>query len=408
MSAESMPGIRPAASAQALDQGSWGAVWSIALAIAALNASEMLPASLLTPMASSLQASEGLIGQSVTATAILAIITSLLIAPLTSRFDRRPILLVLGVALVVSNVIVALAPNAGIMLAARLVLGATVGGVWGLAASLAMRLVPAHGVAKALSIIFGGASVAAVAAAPLGAFFGEMIGWRGVFLAVAGVSTVAGAAQFFTLPSMPPVGGTARVSLWRTLRLPWMLAGMAGVMLFWGGAQTFTTYVRPYLEAVTGIDANGVSIVLLVFGLASLVGTVTAGPLLQKSLRRVLPLAAAVEAVALGLLLVFGQSWLAAIVFVAFWGLAMGLTGVGWSTWVTRTFPDHAESAGGVLVAFIQGSMMLGALIGGALIDGVGPIAPLTVATFTLLAAAIYSAVILHLARPAITANGGA
>jgi predicted MFS family arabinose efflux permease len=171
---------------EAPTRSAWAAVWALALTVTTLNASEMLPASLLTPMAASLDASEGLVGQSVTATALLAIATSLFIAPLTRRFDRRHVLLVVAAAQVLSNLVVALAPDAGVMLAARVLLGLTVGGVWGLSASLALRLVPSEGVPRALSIIFGGASVAMVAATPIGAFLGGIIGWRGVFFAATG------------------------------------------------------------------------------------------------------------------------------------------------------------------------------------------------------------------------------
>jgi DHA1 family purine ribonucleoside efflux pump-like MFS transporter len=100
----------------------WAAVWALGLTVATLNASEMLPASLLTPMAAGLDASEGLIGQSVSATAVMAIATSLVVSPLTRRVYRRRRLLGVAAAQVLSNLIVALAPTAGIRLAGRVLL----------------------------------------------------------------------------------------------------------------------------------------------------------------------------------------------------------------------------------------------------------------------------------------------
>jgi len=356
----------------------------------------MLPASLLTPMATSLGVSEGLIGQSVTATAILAIATSLLIAPLSRRFDRRPLLLTMGAALVVSNLVVAAAPNATVMLGARLVLGMTLGGVWGLSASLALRLVPASSVPRALSIIFGGSTVAAIAAAPLGAFLGEIVGWRAVFVGVAALSAMAVAVQTRLLPSMPPLGGDTHTSLVRVARLPRLLPGMLGVMLFWGGAFSFNTYIRPFLEQVTGVHANGLSLVLLAYGVASFVGTMLAAPLMHWRLRSVLPATAAAQATSLGLLYALGQSTLAAAALITVWGLFVGMAGVGWSTWVARTYAHHAEAAGGILVAAIQLAMMTGALLGGALIDALTPTAPLIASVIMLAAGSVYVAVIMR------------
>lgn len=369
---------------------SWVAVWALAVVVALLNAAEQLPASLLTPMAAGLSATEGLIGQSVTATAIFAIATSLLIAPMTRRIDRRPVLLGLSAVLVVSSLVVAIAPNTAIMLAARLILGLSVGGVWGLSASLALRLVPAADVPKALAIVFGGGSVAMVAAPALGAFFGGIIGWRGVFVGLTILAAVALVALFFALPSMPSQNTGSNTGLGAALRLPGLVLAMLGVMLMFGGGQAFQTYVRPFLEGVSGMGTGQVSLTLFIFGVTSLTGTMIVPRLLGPNIRKVLASVAAAEVMSLTALLVFGGSMVAAMVCIGLWGIFLGMVAVSWSTWVTRNYPDHAEPAGGILVAAIQGSMMLGALIGGGLIDTIGVTAPLIAAIAILALAALY------------------
>lgn len=382
---------QPAVAGDAVTTSRWTAVWALALAVTTLNTSEMLPASLLTPMADSLGASEGLIGQSVTATALLAIATSLFIAPVTRRFDRRNVLLVVAAAQVLSNLVVALAPDAGVMLAARLLLGLTVGGVWGLSASLALRLVPTAGVPRALSIIFGGASVAMVAATPIGAFLGGIIGWRGVFFAAAALSAAAVLALALTLPRLPSQGDGNKFGLVRALRLPGLAVGMLGAMLLFGGQQLFMTYLRPFLEVIGGFDTNGVALVLLVLGVAGFLGTLAAPAFLARNIRFALAGAAAAQAVFLTLLFTVSGPQLITIGLIALWGLATGTVGVGWSTWLARTYSEHAESGGGILVAAIQGSMMLGAVIGGGLIDSVGAGGPLLAAVVILAIGAIHT-----------------
>ena len=355
----------------------WAAVWALALTVAMLNTSEMLPGSLLTPMAASLGASEGLIGQSVTATAVLAIFTSLFVARITRRVDRRTVLLVVAAAQVASNLIVAAAPNTAAMLGGRVLLGLTVGGVWGLSASLALRLVPTQSVSRALSIIFGGGSVAMVAASPIGAFLGGVIGWHGVFYAAAGLSAVAVLALAMTLPPLPLQDGTSAAGLLPTLRLPGLLAGMGGVLLLFAGQHNFITYMRPFLESISGFDTNGVAFVLLVFGAANFVGTMIAPYFLGHSLRFTLAGIAALEVVFLALLWNFGTAQPVAVALVGLCGFALGGFGVGWSTWIAEKYPDHAEATGGILVATIQAGMMLGAMVGGGLINAVGAKGPI-------------------------------
>ncbi|MDI9682230.1 MFS transporter, partial [Burkholderia cenocepacia] len=110
------PGISSAASTAAPREPAWGAVFAMALGVFGLVTAEFLPASLLTPMAESLGVTEGVAGQAVTATATVALVTSLLISALTRTIDRRRVLLVFSVLLVASNLAVAFAPNLGVLL----------------------------------------------------------------------------------------------------------------------------------------------------------------------------------------------------------------------------------------------------------------------------------------------------
>ncbi len=378
--------------APAPERAAWPAVWALSLGVASLSTSEMLPMSLLTPMAADLHISEGLAGQAVSASAIVAVLTSLLIAPLIGATDRRRVMLVLVAAQVLSNLAVALAPAFLPLMTARLVLGIAVGGFWGLSASLALRLVPTADLAKALSIIFGGGAIATVAAAPLGAFLGGQVGWRGVFFAAAAFSAIVFLIQAVTLPAMPAARVTALSGLWQTLRLPQIALGMVGVMLMFGGRQTFATYLRPFLEQVSGFAVNGVSLTLLVLGLANFAGTMLAARLLRRDLRVTLVAVAAVQAAAVATLLLLGSSQLATLALVAGMGFAAGVVPVGWSTWLTRTIPDRAESGGGILVAAIQGSMLAGAVVGGIAIDAIGITGPLLVSCLLLLLGAAHTA----------------
>ena len=377
-------------------QAAWPAVWALALGVASLMTAEMLPVSLLTPMAADLAVTEGVAGQTVSASAIVAVLTSLFIAPLIRGADRRWVMLGLALAQVLSNLAVALAPDFVPLMAARLVLGVAVGGFWGLSASLALRLVPPADVAKAFSIIFGGGAIAGVAAAPLGAFLGGQIGWRGVFVAATVLAAAALAAQLLTLPPMPATQSTPLSGLWYTLRLPQIALGMVGVMLMFGGRQTFATYLRPYLEQVPHFGVTGVALTLLMMGVGNFGGTTAAAALLRRDLRGTLAALAAVQGVLVAVLLVVGSSQAAALVLIAGWGFAAGVVPVGWSTWLTRTVPDRAESGGGILVAAIQGSMLAGAILGGAVIDTVGITGPLLVSGVILLIAAVHTLTVLR------------
>ncbi|MEX5722984.1 Purine ribonucleoside efflux pump NepI [Enterobacter cloacae] len=90
----------------------WRAVYSLGLGVFGLITAEFLPASLLTPMAASLGVTEGMAGQAVTATALVALVTGLLITPATKSIDRRWVLMFFSVLQIVSSLLVAFAPHA--------------------------------------------------------------------------------------------------------------------------------------------------------------------------------------------------------------------------------------------------------------------------------------------------------
>jgi predicted MFS family arabinose efflux permease len=350
-------------------QPAWGAVFSMALGVFGLVTAEFLPASLLTPMAADLRITEGLAGQAVTATAAVALVTSLLIATVTRRMDRRYLLLAFSVLLICSNVLVAAAPNLGALLLGRVLLGVAIGGFWTMSAATAMRLVPEPMVPRALSIIFTGVSAATIVAAPVGSYLGAHIGWRNVFLLAALLGGVSLVSQLLTLPRMAPSGLTRLGTLVQVLRRPGIGFGMLAVIVVFTGHFAFFTYLRPFLETVTGVGVGTLSAILLGFGAANFLGTSVAGLMLERNLRLTLALMPLLMGV-LGLgLVALGSSPLADSAMVALWGFAFGTVPVGWSTWITRTVPDEAESAGGLIVAAVQLAITLGAAVGGAIFD---------------------------------------
>jgi predicted MFS family arabinose efflux permease len=347
----------------------WGAVFAVALAVAGLIMSEFLPVSLLTPMAKELKITEGVAGQAISVTAVVAMIASLLVPSVTKQLNRRWVLLIFGLLQIASNLLVAYSPNFILLLAGRVLLGIGIGGFWSMAAATAMRMVAKDLVPKALSIIFGSVSVATVVAAPMGSYLGAQIGWRNVFLIAAALGVFAFIWQAITLPSMPTEKPAKLSTLLHVLKRPYIKAGMLATMFVFVGYATFFTYLRPFLETITGVNANTLSTILLGFGIANLVGTTLARYLLEWNIYRSLSIAPLLMGVIVAGLVVLGQFTLVASLLIALWGMVFGVVQVGWTAWLTRTIPDELESGGGIQIATIQLGITTGAAIGGFIFD---------------------------------------
>lgn len=352
--------------------GGWAAVFALTLCVSTLIASEFMPVSLLTPIASGLAVSEGQAGQAIAVSGIFAVITSLFVASATRGIDRRALLLALTALMIVSGAIVAFAPNYEIFMVGRALLGVVIGGFWSMSTATVMRLVSEDAVPRALALLNGGNALATTIAAPLGSYLGQYIGWRGAFFCVVPLAAVTLAWQFMTLPSMPSREQASGIAAFKVLRRPQVPLGMLAVALFFMGQFALFTYLRPFLETVTAVDVTTLSLMLLGLGVAGLAGTYAIGIALKHSLYGLLismPLAMAAIA---GGLVAAGASTLGVAILLMMWGLVGTAAPVAWWTWVSRALPEEAEAGGGLMVAVVQLAITLGAAFGGMLFDAWG------------------------------------
>ena len=347
----------------------WSAVLAMSLAAFALVASEFMPVSLLTPIAAELHITEGQAGQGISVSGAFALITSLLIAKIAVRVERKKLLLSLTALMIVSGTVVALAPGYPSFMFGRALIGIAIGGFWSLSAATAMRLVPPHQVSRALAIVNGGNALATVIAAPAGSFLGSLIGWRGAFMCVVPVAALAAVWLLISMPSFKDERSSGSGNALQLIkRLPVAL-GMIAVSAFFMGQFMLFTYLRPFLEAVTGVSVSTLSLMLLGLGLAGFVGTFLIERFIKNGLYltlTVIPLIMAAIALAL---LNFGSSTLLTAVLLGLWGLVATAAPVGWWTWMAKTLPDDAEAGGGLLVAIVQLAIAGGAIVGGLAFD---------------------------------------
>jgi predicted MFS family arabinose efflux permease len=364
----------PSAGAPPLEDDAphWPAIASLTLGVFGLVTAEFLPASLLTAMAADLGISAGAAGQTVTATALVGAVAAPSIPLLTRRFDRRAVMVALMLLLVLSNLLAVTASSLGVLLAARVILGVALGGFWSMAAALAMRLVPERLFARAMSVILAGVSVATVCAAPLGAWMGEVWGWRSAFVAAGALSLVTLATQVATLPALPPKDNPDLRVLGELLTRPGVRVALLAVLLVISGHFAGFTYIRPLMENVTHLPVSAITAILLGYGIGGFFGNLAGGVLAERSERRAIVAGGSLIVVLAASLLLAGSSTWVTAVAVVLWGFAFGAFPVGFQTWIVRAAPDQAEGAGGLLVAAFQIAIASGAIGGGMLVDHIG------------------------------------
>ncbi|EPF5868702.1 MFS transporter [Morganella morganii] len=351
----------------------WSGVFAMTLCVFVLIASEFMPVSLLTPIASELHITEGLAGQGIAISGALAVLTSLTISHIAGDLNRKYLLLGLTVLMAISGLVIAMVPSYPVYMLGRALIGVAIGGFWSLSAATAIRLVPQHQVPRALAIFNGGNALATVVAAPLGSYLGTTVGWRGAFLCIVPLAIAAFIWQWVSLPTMEsdkkqkPQG-----TLLRLFRDAIVLTGLLACGLFFIGQFALFTYVRPFLETVTNIGPAGLSLILLAIGAAGFVGTLAVSTFLNARLYQILIMIPLLMATVAGTLLLFGHSIWAVTVLLSLWGLLATAAPTGWWTWIAQALPEDAEAGGGLMVAVIQLSIALGSTAGGVVFDSLG------------------------------------
>jgi predicted MFS family arabinose efflux permease len=379
-------------------RGGWSGVFALTLCVATLIASEFMPVSLLTPIATDLHLTEGVAGQAIAVSGLFAVLTSLGIGRV-ARFDRRLVLLALTALMAISGGLVALAPNAPVFMVGRALVGVVIGGFWSLSAATVMRLVPSNQVPRALAVLNGGNAVATMVAAPLGAFLGQFVGWRGAFFLVVPLALATFTWQWLALPSMEADAGRSS-SVIAVLRRPRAKAGMLALAFLFAGQFALFTYLRPFLEQATKLDASSLSLVLLLMGVAGLAGTALIGRFIDRSLRAVLSVAPVVMAAIAVSLILAGSGLAATAGLLIGWGLIGTALPVAWWTWLARSLPDDADAGGGLMVAVIQMAITAGAASGGLLFDAGGHRATFMVSALLLCASAGFGALSVPRSNP--------
>ncbi|MFB4320051.1 MFS transporter [Actinomadura sp. 21ATH] len=347
----------------------WPGVAALAAATFTVVTAEMLPVGLLTPMGAALGVSEGAAGLTLTITGLTAAVSAPLLTALLREYDRRPVLCALMAVLVIGNLGAAWAPNLAVMIGARVLVGIGMGGVWAIAASLAVRLVPPRSAGPATSLVFSGIAVASVLGIPAGAYVGALWGWRAAFLVTAGLALLVLLALSVLLPPLPPERTVPLSGVFRLLGDAPVRTGLVLVAFLVTGHFAAYTYIRPVLEDTAGAGPATIGTLLLVYGVAGVAGNFAAGLGAARSPRRTLVLISAVLAATVLLIPVLGGSVPAATALMAVWGLAYGGVSVSTQTWMLAASPGAREGASSLFVAAFNTAIALGALTGGLLAD---------------------------------------
>ena len=331
---------------------------------------EALPAGLLSPMSADLGVSRALVGQLVTIYALGSLVAALPMTALTRRWPRRPLLLTAIAGFVVVNTITAMTHHYGLMLVARFCAGISAGLLWSLVAGYASRMVVPQLQGRAIAVAMVGTPLALSLGIPAGTLLGQTIGWRWAFGLMSLLSVGLLVWARLVLPPLPAPGAAAQQPLGNVLRLRGMRTALLTMFLYVLAHNVLYTYIEPF-AALSGAAA-WLDRLLLVFGVAALVGIWITGLLVDRWLRELViasTVAFALSAVAFGLWP--GSTWVL-VAGTVVWGVSFGGVATQFQTAVARRADEAGDIAQSFVVTGWNLAIALAGILGGVMLETVG------------------------------------
>lgn len=298
-----------------------------------------------------------------------------------TRVPRKGALLGLMVLFIIGNLISAIAPDYGTMMAGRVVAALCHGAFFGIGSVVAAQLVAPDRKASAIAFMFGGLTLANVLGVPLGTLLGQAAGWRSTFWAI----TVIGIAAFVGIAALVPArtgageagSGGIRAEL-SAFRSPQVWLSIAVTVLGYGGMFGGFTYIAFTLTEVSGFASGAVPLLLVLFGVGLFVGNLYGGRAADRDLVRTLQVALAALTAVLAVFALTAGSQVLTVVMLVLMG-AVGFGTVPGLQMRVMAYADRAPTlASGANIAAFNVGNALGAWIGGlALAAGLGYTSPL-------------------------------
>ena len=380
----------------------WLAVLALALGGFGIGTTEFVAMGLLPDIATGLGITEPTAGHIISVYALGVVIGAPLIAALTARIPRKPLLLGLMAVFTLGNLASVVAPSYPTLMAARFVAGLPHGAFFGVAALAAAHLMGPQNRAKAVAHVMCGLTVATVVGVPMASWLGQALGWRSAFALVVAVGVVTLTALSFWLPAqlqtmhstspLTELGALRRVQVWLTV-----LVGMIG----FGGMFAVYTYVSTTLTSVAGLPRELVPLALMVFGVGMVIGNLVGGRLADQSVVRALYLSIGALGATLAVFVFASHNPLTALLSL----FSIGVTGSAVAPALQTRLMDVARDAQTLAAALNHSALNIGnatgAWVGGLVIaGGYGYTAPAAAGAVLAVAGLLILTVSLLLQRP--------
>lgn len=333
---------------------------------------ETMPAGLLPQISESLGVSKALAGQLITFYALGSVLAAIPVIAATRSWNRRRLFLLAIGSLLVFNIVTALSSSYAIIIAARFAAGMAAGVIWGLLPGYVLRMVADNMRGRALAITGVGQPIALAFGVPLGTWLGLLLDWRGVFWIMSALTLLSLIWVRLALPDFAGQSAKQRLSIRHVFSMPGIRPVLLTLFVWIAAHNILYTYIEPFLASV-GL-AQRVDAILLLFGIAAIVGIWLTGLLVDNWLRLMALISLSVFAIGALVLGFSGGSTAIVLVGIAIWGLTFGGAPILLQTALAGAAGDNADVAQSMLVTVFNLAIACGSVAGAILLQRIGAV----------------------------------
>lgn len=333
---------------------------------------ETLPAGLLPEIGMGLDVSQVMAGQLVSIYALGSLLAAIPLTVLTSGWRRKKVLLLAVGTFLIFNTITTLSFSYWLTMAARFMSDVAAGLAWGILAGYARRLVPAEMQGRALAIAMVGIPVALSLGTPAGAWLGSTMGWRVPFGIMAALAVILFIWTWVAVPDLPGQQADRRLPVWQVFQMPGVRPVLAVIFLWMTAHNILYTFIGPFLQ-LSGLTGN-VGLILLIFGIAALIGIWITGMLVDRHLRNLVLLSLAALAAVSVALAAGMREQIVVFLAVIVWGWSFGGASTQMQTAAADAAGNHVDVVQAMVTTAWNLAIASGGVIGGLLLNNAGAV----------------------------------
>ena len=353
-----------------MNKKQWMPLIGMTIAAFIFNTSEFMPIGLLTDIAQTFSITQTQAGIMITIYSWAVMLLSLPLMILASKYNYKKILLVTLFLFGLGQAISAISMNFLILIIGRLIVACAHAVFWSIASVIAVRLVNEDKREFAMSMIVTGTSVAMIAGLPLGRMIGLWIGWRITFLIVGIISIILLLFQTHYFPSLETTAAFSLNQLPTLLRNRQLITIYGISLLFASAYYTAYSYIEPFLSQVANLSNNTITLVLSLFGVAGIGGSILFSNFYNKNRKRFILASLFCLTLVLFLLKPSTASMITLLLICIVWGMSSTAFNVACQS---ETMLATDENTSSVAMSIFSGifnlGIGLGSFIGGQTIN---------------------------------------